>query len=36
MMDLSRGATVDDVVDVAAVGVLQAGESTGLPTEEVV
>jgi phosphate acetyltransferase len=34
MMDLSRGATVDDVVDVAAVAVLQAGESTGLPTEE--
>lgn len=34
MMDLSRGATADDVVDVVAVGVLQAGESTGLPTEE--
>jgi phosphate acetyltransferase len=34
MMDLSRGATVEDVVDVAAVGVLQAAGPARHPLEE--
>ncbi len=34
MMDVSRAATAEDVVDVAAVGVLQATGPTGHPPEE--
>ncbi|NIM51115.1 MAG: phosphate acetyltransferase [Gemmatimonadales bacterium] len=34
MVDLSRGAAAEDVVDVAAVAVLQATGSTGHPAEE--
>ncbi|MFQ6045586.1 MAG: phosphate acyltransferase [Gemmatimonadales bacterium] len=34
MVDLSRGATVDDVVDVSAVALLQAASPTPRPNEE--
>jgi hypothetical protein len=34
MMDTSRGATAEDVVDVAAVGLLQATAPTGNTLEE--